>query len=101
MPEPVKSGVGMRKTCVQPVGDVFMTHQTQTHLSTAAVCIPRGTWKNWLVLPLRLHTIRMQFYPRLWGNLTEVIHRLYPFSTPLIIRTIWVNKRNLLIGNGG
>jgi hypothetical protein len=89
------------KTCVQRVSSMVLSPTTQTNLWTASHDTLSNTWINTLSYPLVLHKFVVQLYPRITSTLTEVIGKLYSLSTPLIIRSTWLTKENLLVRNGG
>jgi|GEM_PF-1518816 len=91
----------MSKSCVQLVGDLFATHQRIRTLSTQAPATRRSPWIHTRVFPALLHKFCMRFYPPILGQITDGGPDFSPLSTALIIRTKWVNKENLLVGQGG
>ena len=89
------------KTCAQAVEDVVVSYGNGHGLSTQAALGASHVWEKQAVLPVRLHKFFMRFSAGLIGFFTEVVPKFSPLSTALIIRSIRVNKENLLIGHGG
>jgi hypothetical protein len=91
----------LRRSCVKLVHALRIPTGLSQKLSTDSLQPHRTQWMNNQVTHRPLHTFSMQFYPNKNGQLTEATSRLSPLSTPLIIKTAWLKKENLLIGNGG
>jgi len=89
------------KTCAQAVEDVVVSYGNGHGLSTQAALGASHVWEKQAVLPVRLHKFFMRFSSGLAGFFTEVVAGFSPLSTPLIIRSMPVKKRNLFNRSGG
>ena len=87
--------------CVKRVNELRITYARLLKLSTSRVFRGLAGWKSNHFILRSVHTYCMRFYPYFLSKITELNAIFSPLSTPLIIKTTWVNKENLLIGKGG
>ncbi len=93
--------IAVLKTCAQTVAWRVTLAKLPGFISTAKDTAYIKQWKYEVVSPTILHKFCMQFSPLKISKITDGCFGFSPLSTALIIRTKWVTKENLLIGEEG